>query len=183
MMHKTCSINYGHLADWQKTLPTTDLNKKQNKKQQLSFDKISPRDFYFFPFFSICTLVQLGMGVVAYFLSGKRREIQVIHQSSMRPLCQNRCKLVMTSLNGNIFRVTGPLCGGIHRSPVNSPHKGQWRGGLMFSLICAWTNAYVNNRDAGDLRRHHAHYDVIVMSMWFLWRPYHFPVSPWCRAS
>ena len=27
-MHKTCSINYGHLADWQKTLPTTDLNKK-----------------------------------------------------------------------------------------------------------------------------------------------------------
>ena len=28
MMHKTCSINYGHLADLQKTLPTTDLNKK-----------------------------------------------------------------------------------------------------------------------------------------------------------
>ena len=46
MMHKTCSINYGHLADLQKTLPTTDLN----KKQQLSFDKISPRDFRFFPF-------------------------------------------------------------------------------------------------------------------------------------
>ena len=29
------------------------------------------------------------------------------------------------------------LCAGIHRSPVNSPHKGQWRGALMFSLICA----------------------------------------------
>ena len=42
----------------------------------------------------------------------------------------------MTSSNGNIFRVTGPLCG-IQRSPVNSPHKGQWRGSLMFSLICA----------------------------------------------
>ena len=26
---------------------------------------------------------------------------------------------------------------GIHRSPVNSPHKGQWRGALVFSLICA----------------------------------------------
>ena len=26
---------------------------------------------------------------------------------------------------------------GIHRWPVNSPHKGQWRGALMFSLICA----------------------------------------------
>ena len=45
----------------------------------------------------------------------------------------------------------------------NSPHKGQWRGVLMFSLICAWTNGWVNNRNAGDLRRHRAHYDVIVM--------------------
>ena len=52
---------------------------------------------------------------------------------------------------------------GIHRSPVNSPHKGQWRGALMFSLICVWINAWVNNREAGDLRRYRAHYDVIVM--------------------
>ena len=51
----------------------------------------------------------------------------------------------------------------IHRSPVNSPHKGQWHGALMFSLICAWINVWVNNREAGDLRRHRAHYDVIVM--------------------
>ena len=52
---------------------------------------------------------------------------------------------------------------GIHRSPVNSPHKGQWRGALMFSLICAWINPWVNNREAGDLRRHCFHYDVTVM--------------------
>ena len=52
----------------------------------------------------------------------------------------------------------------IHRWPVNSPHKGQSRGALMFSLICAWINVWVNNREAGDLRRHHAHYDVIVIS-------------------
>ena len=51
----------------------------------------------------------------------------------------------------------------IHRSPVNSPHKGLWCGALMFSLICAWTNGGVNNREAGDLRRHRAHYDVTVM--------------------
>ena len=38
---------------------------------------------------------------------------------------------------------------GIHRSPVNSPHIGQWRGALMFSLICAWINGWVNNREAG----------------------------------
>ena len=53
----------------------------------------------------------------------------------------------------------------IHRSPVNFPHKGQWRGALMFSLIYAWINDWVNNREAGDLRRQHGHYDVIVMNI------------------
>ena len=43
-----------------------------------------------------------------------------------------------------------PFVRGIHRSPVNSPHKGQWRGALMFSLICVWINGWVNNREAGD---------------------------------
>ena len=52
---------------------------------------------------------------------------------------------------------------GIHRSPVNSPHKGQWRGALMFSLICVWINSWVNNREAGDLIHYRAHYDVTVM--------------------
>ena len=56
-----------------------------------------------------------------------------------------------------------PFVRGIHRSPVNSPHKGQWRGALMFCLICVWINDWVNNREAGDLRRYRAHYDVIVM--------------------
>ena len=56
-----------------------------------------------------------------------------------------------------------PFVRGIHRGPVNSPHKGQWRGAFMFSLICAWINDWVNNRGAGDLRRHRVHYDVIVM--------------------
>ena len=56
----------------------------------------------------------------------------------------------------------------IHRSPVNSSHKGQWRGAVMFSLICAWIRAWVNNREAGDLRRHRAHYDVTVMTHEYL---------------
>ena len=56
-----------------------------------------------------------------------------------------------------------PFVWGIHRSPVNFPHKGQRRGALIFSLICAWINGWVNNREAGDLRHHRAHYDVIVM--------------------
>ena len=60
---------------------------------------------------------------------------------------------MMTSTNGN-FAV----------SPANSPHKGQWRGALVFSFIPAWTKEWVNNQDAGGLRRHRAHYDVTVMS-------------------
>ena len=57
-----------------------------------------------------------------------------------------------------------PFVRGIHRWPVDSRHKGQWRA-LMFSWICTWTNGWANNRDAGDLRRHRAHYDVIVMPL------------------
>ena len=64
---------------------------------------------------------------------------------------------MLTSSNGNIFRVAGPLCGeftgGESPSPVKSPHKGQWRAAFMFSLICAWINGWVNNCEAGDLRR------------------------------
>ena len=52
---------------------------------------------------------------------------------------------------------------GIHLSPVDSPHKGQWRGAFMFSLIYTWTNGWANNGDAGEVRRHLAHYDIIVM--------------------
>ena len=58
-----------------------------------------------------------------------------------------------------------PFVQGIHQWPVNSPYKGQWRGALMFSLICAWTNSWVNNHDACDLRCHHTHYDVTVMGI------------------
>ena len=56
-----------------------------------------------------------------------------------------------------------PYVRGIHRSPVNSPHKGHWRGALMFLWFAPWINGWVNNREAGDLRRHRAHYDVIVI--------------------
>ena len=56
-----------------------------------------------------------------------------------------------------------PLVRGIHRSPVNSPHKGQWHRALMFSLICVWINGWVNYRGVGDLRRHRAYHDAIVM--------------------
>ena len=64
---------------------------------------------------------------------------------------------MMTSSNGNIFHVIGHLCGEFPGL------RGQWRGALMFSLIRAWINGWENNREAGDLRRQRAHYNVIVM--------------------
>ena len=70
---------------------------------------------------------------------------------------------MMTSSNGEHFPCYWPFVREIHRSPVNFPHKVQWRGALMFSLICARMNGWVNNREAGDLRRYRVHYDVIVM--------------------
>ena len=90
----------------------------------------------------------------------------------------------MTSSNGNIFRVTGPLCGEFTGHRWIPPHKGQRRGALMVSLISAWINGWVNNRDDGDLRCRCAHYDVTVMppkfSRW-LGRPacLQFPRAIW----
>ena len=81
--------------------------------------------------------------------------------------------LIMTCHHDDVikwkhFPRNWPFVREIHRSPVNFPHKGQWRGALMFSLIYAWINDWVNNREAGDLRRQHGHYDVIVMSTWLM---------------
>ena len=65
-----------------------------------------------------------------------------------------------------IFSALLVRCAGIHQSPVNSPHRGQWRGALMFSLIYARTNGWVNNRDADDFRHHRVHYDITLMKHW-----------------
>ena len=66
--------------------------------------------------------------------------------------------LMMTSSNRSTTCITGPLC-----REYTSPHKGQWHGVLMFSLICTPTNGWVNNRDTSDLRCHCTQYDVTVI--------------------
>ena len=72
---------------------------------------------------------------------------------------------MMTSSNGNIFRVTGPLCGefSYHRwIPLAKACDSElW----YFPWSAPWINGWVNNRDAGNLRRHRAHYDVNVMQV------------------
>ena len=67
------------------------------------------------------------------------------------------------------FQRYWPFVRGSHRSPVDSRHKGQWSGALMFSLICALTNGWANSRDAGDLSRHRTHYDVILFHSVYVW--------------
>ena len=62
------------------------------------------------------------------------------------------------------FPCNWPFVWELRWSPMKSPHKVHWRGALEFSLIIAWTNGLINNRDAGDLRLCRAHYDVTVMS-------------------
>ena len=73
------------------------------------------------------------------------------------------CKTHVGVIKWKHFLCYWPFVWGIPRWPVNSPHKSQWRGALMFSLIYAWRNGRVNNGDASVLRRHHAHYDVTEM--------------------
>ena len=98
----------------------------------------------------------------------------MFHQSCKRPetyfagMCSCWCCIHHRESHGDVikwkhFARYWPVLRGIRRSPVNSPHKGQWRGALMFSLICVWINSCVNNCEAGDLRRHRARYDVSVM--------------------
>ena len=123
----------------------------------------------------------------AVHIAGRYNRREILHTCHLRPdktttsHVRRSCKHDLTSqpikmrmflisslgthdevINWKHFRVTGLSVG---NSPVTCdfPQRGQWRGDLMFSFICAWINDSVNNRDAGDLRRHLAHYDVIVM--------------------
>ena len=72
----------------------------------------------------------------------------------------------LTKLMGASFSTAIPFTSSW--SPVNPPHRSQWRGALGFSLSFAWTNGWASHRHAGDLRRHRAHYDVIVMPPHFM---------------
>ena len=81
-----------------------------------------------------------------------------LSHESTRNWSYNHNKIMMTS-----FSALLAICAGNSPLPVNSPHKGQWRGALTFSVICVWINGWVNNREADDLRRYRTHHDVTVM--------------------
>ena len=116
---------------------------------------------------------------IDHFWLARRTEWQIWAWKIVPPLfkwhallayCHHSMKLsqkfvsMMTSSNGNIFRVTGPLSKeftGNRWIPITKARDAELA--LMFSLICAWINGWLNNRGAGILRLHSAHYDVIVM--------------------
>ena len=109
-------------------------------------------------------LVKLFLGNISYSVQLEKfnyTEFITEHITSLRwRLCGHH-----DVIKWKHYRRNWPFVRGIHRSTMNSPHKGQWRGALMFSLICVWIN------EAGDLRRYRAHCDVIVMSwIWILYR-------------
>ena len=80
------------------------------------------------------------------------------------PIIKTKCPMFMVSWwrhQMETFSTLLALCAG--NSPVNSEFPGQWHRALMFSLICAWINGWVNYDEAGDLRCHRTHYEVIAM--------------------
>ena len=83
----------------------------------------------------------------------------------IKPVCRHYGGYSWWRHQMETFSALPAICAGNSPAPVNSQHKGQWRGALMFSLISVWIIGWVNNRAAGDLRRYRAHYDVIVMCL------------------
>ena len=135
--------------------------------------------------------VVCSIGLFCTPISHRKQSVHHVHPSNWKEIfirlrewkvsSQTRCLdpvsifIMKTSSNGNIFRVSGRLCGKFTTGlRVNSPHKVQWRGALMFSLICTWINAGVNDREAGDSRCYRSHYDVTVMIYMPFWQVYGF---------
>ena len=86
-----------------------------------------------------------------------------IHRGIRFALLGEINNVMMTSSNGNIFRVTGHLRGEFTGHRWIPRTKASVAKLWCFLLICTWINASVHNREAGDLRRHRAHYDATVM--------------------
>ena len=109
-----------------------------------------------------------------------RRHLACV-QNGITQLGDWRMETWQLALTGSLSCLHPPislvvLCHSEHM-PMPSRYKGQWRGALMFYLICVWINGWVSNREAGDLRRYRAHYDVTVMYFVVWWRWLCFAVS------
>ena len=116
-------------------------------------------------------LLCLSIGMVLYIPSDftlETRSKPFYSLSDCLPFTPTRCFQCFHDdfIKENIFRVTSLLCG-VFTGGRWIPWQSLWRGALMFSLICVWTNNWANNEDAVDLSRHRA----IMTSLWW-------PISP-----
>ena len=129
---------------------------------------------------------------VAYILKQLMNSDHSKHNNELRPLLMKNANFDkgILDVHDDVIKWKHlphywPFVRGIHWLPMNSPHKGQWRGTLMLSLICAWTNGWVNNWDAGD------YHDVTLMRLcnhiainnslgrpWARWGRCHFQGQP-----
>ena len=135
-------------------VPHNSIWKEQSKWYQYKLEMF--RNFRSMPTFS-----QMLMIILSSFTGTFPRWIGNIHEQWFNTIHDGHDDVI----KWKHFPRYWPFVWGIHRSPVKSPHKGRRRRALMFYLICAWINVWVNNREAGDLRRHRPHYDVIVMCL------------------
>ena len=88
---------------------------------------------------------------------------------------------MMTSSSGNIFHVTGPLCGEFTGHWWIPHTKASDTELWCFILICSRTNSSANNRDAGDLRGQCIHYDHCdEWTLFYDWPCYN---EPWLRNN
>ena len=83
-----------------------------------------------------------------------KKEVPIDSYISVKPLSNgvtDMGKMLMTYgdvIKWKHFPCHWSFVRGIHRSPVHSPHKGQWRGALVFTLICA-LNKRLSNQSWG----------------------------------
>ena len=98
-----------------------------------------------------------------------RQNLLTVGSSSFRCIVWKRpgSDFTFTRLRHQMETFSALLAVCAWNSPVSGefPHKGQWRGALVFSRICAWINDWVKNGGAGDLRHYRTHYAVSVMQI------------------
>ena len=123
----------------------------------------TPFSYFFLPTISFwCMILRHWYGCLCLNKKLCHEHIQTfnIYQSHGNPNAYEHMKPWWRHQMETFFSRYWPFVWGIHRS---SPHKDQWRGALMFSLICVGINGWIKNPEAGDLRCYCTHYDISVM--------------------
>ena len=99
-------------------------------------------------------------------IRGSRLQYSILHITNAQMckiMCLNESVVCQEMLQLRLMTLLPSFSWWRHQMETFSALLAFWRGALMFSLVCVWINDRVNSREAGDLRRYRAHYDVIVM--------------------